>query len=188
MSTPSSASRDVTSRTPPRLGTAPLVSTLSATTAARELAQRLVSGAITPAQYLGISPEWLYKVARLGHDMLERGYRQQAIDLFKGLVAASPHDSVFHCHLAAAYVQAERFQDAMDAFTSALRFNRANVDALSGRGELFLREGRVAEALQDLQAALQNDPSGQRESTQRARSLLRTLQKMADAAESTPTP
>lgn len=154
--------------------------------ALNERGQRLISGSLTPAQYLGITQAQLYKLATQGHGMLVRGQTQAAIDIFKGLVAASPYDSVFHCHLASAYAQAERYAESMEAYTRALQLNIANVDALSGRSELLLREGRLAEALQDIQAALRLDPTAQRESTQRARSTLMVLQQMAEAAEKGP--
>ncbi|WP_224247732.1 hypothetical protein [Hyalangium gracile] len=152
-----------------------------------ELAQRLITGDITPAQFLGLSQERLYEIATVGHRMLVDERAEQALALFKGLVAASPYDSVFHCHLAAAYVLAERYPEAMEEYTLALRLNIANVDALVGRSELYLREGKVAEALTDMHAALQLDPKAERDSTQRARTNLLVLKAMADEAEAAET-
>lgn len=151
-----------------------------------ELGERLIRGQITPAQYLGLSQKRLYEIAALGHEQLMESRPQAALDIFKGLVAASPYDSVFHCNLAAAYAQLQRFPEAMEEFTQALQLNVANVDALVGRSELFLREGQLAEALQDLKAALQLDPEAERESTQRARATLTVLQNLADEAEMAP--
>ncbi|WP_224362861.1 BTAD domain-containing putative transcriptional regulator [Hyalangium versicolor] len=145
-----------------------------------ELAQRLISGDITPAQFLGLSEERLYEIAAVGHRMLVDGRTQQALTLFKGLVASSPYDSVFHCHLAAAYVASQRYAEGMQEYTQALQLNIGNVDALAGRSELYLREGKVAEALVDIQAALKLDPEARRETTQRARTNLLVLKRMAD--------
>ncbi|SEL33791.1 Tetratricopeptide repeat-containing protein [Stigmatella aurantiaca] len=147
------------------------------------LSQRLIAGEITPAQFLGLSPERMYALATRGYELMVRGNTQSAIEIFKGLTAASPYDSVFHCHLGAAYVQAERFQEAMEEYNLSLQLNIANVDALGGRSELLLREGKVAEALADIQAALQLDPEAQRETTQRARTALLLLQSMAEATD-----
>lgn len=150
-----------------------------------ERAERLITGELTPAQFLGLTQERMYEIADLGHRLMTQGQTEQAMTLFKGLVAASPYDSVFHCHLAAAYVQAERYAEAMTEYTLALQLNIANVDALAGRSELFLREGQVAEALNDLQAALRLDPKAERDSTQRARTVLVLLGKLADSVEAT---
>ncbi|WP_232293430.1 BTAD domain-containing putative transcriptional regulator [Stigmatella aurantiaca] len=147
------------------------------------MSQRLIAGEITPAQFLGLSQDQLYALATRGYDLMVRGHAQSAIDILKGLTAAAPYDSVFHCHLAAAYVQAERFQEGLEEYNRALQLNLANVDALGGRSELLLREGKVAEALTDIQKALQLDPEAKHETTQRARTALLLLQSMAEATE-----
>ena len=79
-----------------------------------ELAEKLILGEITPGQYLGLSTENLYKLAAMGHEMFKSGQIQGALDIFEGLVAASPYDSVFHCHLAATYARLDRFEEAGD--------------------------------------------------------------------------
>ena len=145
-----------------------------------ELGERLVVGEISPAEFLGLSRELLYEIATRGHDLLKTG-KLDALDIFKGLVAASPHDSVFHCNLAATYAHLEKYDEAKDEYTRALELNIANVDALVGRSELFLREGNVPKALQDIQTALKLDPEAKRENTKRARATLTMLQK-AEAA------
>jgi tetratricopeptide (TPR) repeat protein len=147
------------------------------------LSQQLIAGELTPAQFLGMSPDRLYALATRGYELMVRGSTQPAIDIFKGLTAASPYDSVFHCHLGAAYAQAERYPEALEEYNRSLQLNIANVDALGGRSELLLREGKVEEALADIQAALQLDPEAQRETTQRARTALLLLQSMAEATD-----
>jgi len=54
------------------------------------------------------------------------------------------------------------------------------VDALVGRGELYLRESKLPEALKDIQRALELDPQAGRDTTKRARATLLVLQKMAE--------
>lgn len=142
-----------------------------------ELGERLVVGEITPAEFLGLSQEMLYEIATRGHEMLKTGKLQDALEIFKGLVAASPYDSVFHCNLASTYAHLEKYAESKAEYTRALELNIGNVDALVGRSELFLREGNVSAALQDLQAALKLDPEAKRENTRRARAMLTMLQK-----------
>jgi tetratricopeptide (TPR) repeat protein len=148
-----------------------------------ELAQRLISGELSVGQYLGLPQRELYEIASAGHRMLTQGHSQQALTIFKGLVAASPYDSVFHCNLAAAYAQVGSYAEALQEYGLALQLNIANVDALAGRSELLLREGRVAEALADIQAALKLDPQARRETTRRASANLLVLKKMADEVQ-----
>src|SRR6185369_13634433 len=98
----------------------------------------------------------------------------------KGLVAASPYDSVFHCHLAACYYTRENYDLAMKHFERSLEINLSNVDALVGRGELQLRKGKIPEALADWKKAIDLDPEAKRASTKRARSNILMLKEMAD--------
>lgn len=148
-----------------------------------ELAEKLILGEITPGQYLGLSTENLYKIAAQGHEMFKAGQIQGALDVFEGLVAASPYDSVFHTHLAATYAKLERFDEAMASYTRALELNIANVDALVGRSELYMRERKISEALEDIQKALKLDPQVSRDTTKRARATLQLLQNMAESPD-----
>jgi tetratricopeptide (TPR) repeat protein len=147
-----------------------------------EIGEKLVAGDITPAQYLGLSQKQLYEIATTGNNMLKRGDLEKARDIFLGLVAASPYDSVFHVNLAFAYHQLKQFSEAMEEYTTSLRLNIANVDALVGRSELYLQEGKLEEALKDILAALKLDPDAKRDTTKRARATLAMLQKKADEA------
>jgi tetratricopeptide (TPR) repeat protein len=149
-----------------------------------ERAEKLFLGEITTGEFLGMSTESLYKVATMGHEMFKSGQVQGALEIFEGLVAASPYDSVFHCHLAAAYARLERFDEAKASYTRSLELNIANVDALVGRGELYLRERKLSEALKDIQQALKLDPQATRDTTKRARATLLVLEKMAEGGES----
>jgi tetratricopeptide (TPR) repeat protein len=149
-------------------------------------AEKLVLGEITPAQFLGLSSKRLYELAGMGHQMFKSGQIRGALDIFEGLVAASPYDSVFHCHLAATYARLDRFEEAKTSYTRALELNVANVDALVGRGELYLRERKLSQALADIQQALKLDPQATRDTTRRARATLLVLQKMAEAGEEAP--
>lgn len=148
-----------------------------------ERAEKLVLGEITPAQFLGLSKQRLYELAGKGHEMFKSGQIRGALDIFEGLVAASPYDSVFHCHLAATYARLERFDEAKASYTRSLELNVGNVDALVGRGELYLRERKLSQALKDIQQALKLDPQATRDTTKRARATLLVLQKMAEAGE-----
>lgn len=147
-----------------------------------ESGEQLIRGDITPGEFLGLSRERLYEIATRGNELLKTGKYQAALDLFKGLVAASPYDSVFHTNLAATYAHLNKFDEAKNEYNRALELNLGNVDALVGRSELFLRDGKVPEALKDIQAAIKLDPETKRETTKRARATLMILQKMAENA------
>jgi tetratricopeptide (TPR) repeat protein len=145
----------------------------------REAAERLATGQTTLAEFLGLGREQLYEIAGRAYGLLNSGKLEEAHAIYRGLVAADPTDSVFRCHLGAAELRRGRAAEAEVEFDAALRFNRSNVDALSGRGEARLCLGRIAEAVKDLRAAVELDPQARRPSTIRARALLVSLRQAA---------
>jgi len=144
------------------------------------VAEAVIRGELTLGQFLGISDEQLYGWANKAHQLLQAGSTSQALQIFKGLVVASPTNAVFHAQLAATYMTLERFDEAFEEFQLALQFNDGHVDALVGRGEIHLRRGHVPEALADLSKAIQRDPGLNRRATQRAHATLRTLKQQAE--------
>ena len=145
----------------------------------REAAERLATGQSTLAGFMGLGRERLYEIAHAAYGLMNAGKLDEAHAIYSGLVAADPFDSVFRCHLGAVELRRGRAAEADAAFDLALRFNRANADALAGRGEARLRLGRVGEAVEDLRAAVALDPPALRPSTIRARALLASLRRAA---------
>jgi tetratricopeptide (TPR) repeat protein len=146
-----------------------------ATAEEQELAARLVTGQITLGEYVGLNKNDLYVIAKQAYELLESGRLEEARDLYQGLVAADPYDSVFHCHLGATLLRSGEADAAFDEFNYALQFNIANGDALVGRGEIHLQRGALKEAVADLGKAIELDPDGKRVSTARAKAALLTL-------------
>lgn len=142
-----------------------------------EAAERLATGQSTLAEFLGLGREQLYEIAGRAYALMNSGKLEEALVIYRGLVAAEPTDSVFRCHLGAVELRRGRAAEAEVEFHAALRFNRANADALAGRGEARLRLGRLVEAVEDLRAAAALDPQARRPSTLRARALLLSLRR-----------
>jgi len=145
-----------------------------------ELGARLIRGEITLGELVGLSPSAQYAIANLGYQLLTSGKLQEARTIYQGLVAVSPYDSVFHCHLAATLYALGEHEEALFEYSQALNFNKANADALAGRGELYLRTGKVVEAVEDLRRSIELDPEGKRASTLRARATLVMLKEAAE--------
>jgi Flp pilus assembly protein TadD len=141
-----------------------------------ELIQKLDAGEISVAELLGVSPELQYEIANIGYRMLTQGQLDNALKVYEALVALSPKDATFHCHLAATLYALERPEEAFVEYNCALGLNAKDVDALVGRGELHVRDGRSAEGLADLKKALALDPQGAHVSTARARATVTALE------------
>src|SRR5262249_12074371 len=145
-----------------------------------ELADRLIEGDITMADFLGLTRGTLYAIADVGYQMLTSGKLQEAKDIYEGLVNADPYDSVFHCHLAAVHHKLGEFDDALEHYNKAVTFNFGNVDALAGRGEIYYNQGRLTDAIKDLKAAIELDPEGKIASTVRARAIVIAIKELVD--------
>jgi tetratricopeptide (TPR) repeat protein len=142
----------------------------------KQAVEQLMNGKTTLSQFLGLSQEDLYRIAQIGRHLLASGQLAQARQIYEGLVVASPFNSDFYCLLGVIYHRLGEMDPAEQAYSMALQCNRRNGDALAGRGELRLQQGRTDEALPDLQAAVQLDPNGQIETAARARVLLESME------------
>jgi len=146
----------------------------------REIQEKLATGQMTIAEAVGISRKQLYTIAHRGYQLLNSGRLEEARQIYAGLVAADPYDSVFHCHLGAVLWRMGETDKAFDEYNASIRLNIANVDALAGRGEIYLLKGEVKKGIEDLRKALENDPQGTHPSSIRARALLLSLRKAAN--------
>jgi tetratricopeptide (TPR) repeat protein len=150
----------------------------------RYLAERLekvATGQGTIAQAAGITKSQLYKIAEKAYLLFSQGKLEEARQIYEGLVAADPYDSVFHCHLGAVLWRSGDVDRAFEEYDAAVRYNFANIDALAGRGELLVARGEVEKGMEDLSRALKNDPNCERPSTKRARALLFSMRETARA-------
>src|SRR6266540_597432 len=116
----------------------------------------LLSGKITLGQFLGLSRQTLDQIAEIGYYLLSTGRLAQARQVYEGLVAAQPFDSLYYCHLGAIYQR---------------------LNELAGRGEIHLHYGRHQEAIRDLSEAIRLDPQGKRPTSARARTLIEAVGK-----------
>src|SRR5207253_5434228 len=103
-----------------------------------EIAEKLADGEITVGELVGLTRNTLYAIAEVGYQLLTSGKLEEAKQIYKGLVAADPYDSVFHCHLAATHHKMGELDEALAEYSQALQFNFANIDALAGRGEIYV--------------------------------------------------
>lgn len=140
-----------------------------------EWAARLANGQITLAEYVGLSKKELYVIAQRAFQLLQSGRLEEARTIYQGLVAADPYDSVFRCHLGAAQLRLGNQDEAFKQFTASLQYNIANIDALVGRGEIYLSRGEIENAVNDFGKAIELDKEGKRASTVRARAALIAL-------------
>jgi tetratricopeptide (TPR) repeat protein len=148
----------------------------------KELAARFAAGQLTIAELVRLTPEAQRQVAMVGYNYLQTGNAHKALDIYQGLVAASPGNAVFHTHLGATLVALEEYERAFQHFDEAVRLDPANVDALAGRGELNLRRQKMKEAIQDLAECVKADGGKHAPSAVRAAQMLMMLNERVKAA------
>ena len=161
-----------------------MVATQAASTDAnfrKDLAAMLIRGEVTLGDVFGLDQDSLYEIAQLGYGLLNSGNLRGAKEIYSGLVAADPYDSVFHCHLAAVHHRLGELDEAFQHYSEALNFNSANVDALVGLADIQLSRGEVAAGISALKRAVEIDQEGARASAQRARALLLALKRAVEA-------
>lgn len=147
------------------------------------LNEKLVRGEITIADYIGLDKERQYEIAKKGYQLMETGRLEEAEEIFLGLVAADPYDSVFHSQLGAIMFRKQDYAEAFRQFDDSIRLNKANVDALAARGELYLMKQEYEAGISDLKQAVENDPEGSRQSSVRARAILLSLRDAVEQRE-----
>jgi tetratricopeptide (TPR) repeat protein len=148
----------------------------------KELAERFAAGQLTIGELVRLTPEAQRQVAMVGYNYLHSGNADKALDIYQGLVAASPRNPVFHTHLGATLVALEEYDRAFDHYDEAVRLDPGNVDALAGRGELNLRRQKMKEAIQDLAECVKADDGKRAASAVRAAQMLMMLNERVKAA------
>jgi tetratricopeptide (TPR) repeat protein len=146
--------------------------------------EKLVTGQITIAEAVGLSPKQLYAIAEKGYQLFNSGKLEDAKVIYSGLVAANPYDSVFHCHLGAVLYRMGEIDQAFEEYDASIRYNLANVDALAGRGEIYFEKGEIKKGIEDLRKAVELDAEGNHPASIRARALLLAVQEEANKRKS----
>jgi len=149
----------------------------------KDLPAMLIRGEVKLADVFGLDRDSLYEIARLGYGLFKSGNLRDAKQIYLGLVAADPYDSVFHCHLAAVHHSLGELDEAFQQYTEALNFNYANVDALVGLAEIQLSRGSLAAGISSLKRVIEIDPESIRPSAVRARTLLLALKRAVDEGQ-----
>lgn len=85
----------------------------------------------------------------------------ESITELERLVKADRSDRLARTSLVAGYLIMKRTGDAESLLNAVLKKNPRDIDALVQRGEIYLRNGRYAEAQHDLNEVLHSSPSAQ---------------------------
>jgi tetratricopeptide (TPR) repeat protein len=110
---------------------------------------------------LSALPERAYRHLYAAY-LLQEGKRDAAIKEFERVAKQDPGDRDARTRLVAAYLLANKLQDAERVLTTALKTNPKDVDALLQRSQILLRSGKQKEAEGDVGKVLQYQPDSAR--------------------------
>ena len=139
-----------------------------------ENVMKFLEGKMTWAQVEGLTEEQATRFMQMGAYKMSAQHFEEARRIFECLASVNPADADAHALVGTAFQAEEKFDEAIAAFTEALKRNPKHVVALSHRGELRRKQGD-AEGFADLKRAAELDPMGKSEAGRRAAQLVRAL-------------
>jgi len=145
--------------------------------------EKFIMGDMTWAQFQGITMDQAYSIAEYGYKLYNEGRFHDSRKAFEGLVICNPYDAYFHNMLGAVYQQLDMREEANEEYTLSIELDEEHLNANVNRGELRLQDGAFELALEDLKKALQLDPDGEHDSTQRARALAMATSQALEAMQ-----
>jgi tetratricopeptide (TPR) repeat protein len=101
-----------------------------------------------------LSPETAYLYYSRGLTYQEdRQYYDRAIDDFKKAITLNPEDKKSYCFLGITHYKKKDYREAQKYFGKALSIDPAYTEAMTGRGQAYLRSGKMKNALSDFKNA-----------------------------------
>ena len=108
---------------------------------------------------LGAVADWnkdeIRIISEIAYSLAQQGCYEEAITLFEGLLAIAPATAYFQAALGALHLRLKNLSVAISYLDAALKIEENDVISLVNRGEAHLLGGKIAQARQDLERALQ---------------------------------
>lgn len=125
---------------------------------------------------MGINSRQIAALLILGYRSYEQGRFEDARKIFEGLVVLDSSNPYVHGILGSIYQKQNQFDLALLRYNNAIALFPGDVNALTNRGEIFVKFGRFKEAAEDLRRAIQLDPDKKDSAANRARLLVSIVQ------------
>jgi Flp pilus assembly protein TadD len=152
----------------------------------------VAQGKKTWAELMGMSRQEAFGIAQSAYRLFEHGQREKGLAAMEGLVVVNPKVGAFHALLGAMQGRLGAEELALASYTTAIKLEPNNLSARVNRAELFLKQGALDKALDDLVTATRIDPQGKTALGKRALQLARTtsqgLKELLARAKKKPAP
>jgi tetratricopeptide (TPR) repeat protein len=126
---------------------------------------------ISLVQILGINAKHVAAILKTGHALFEQNKLGEAKNIFEGMSVLDGANPYIHGILGAIYQKQEKYEIALERYNASLRANPGDIHALTNRGEIALKLGRLQEAASDFKAAMDLDSARKHPAANRARLL-----------------
>jgi Flp pilus assembly protein TadD len=151
-----------------------------------ELVSGLLSGETQLRALFGLSRPQLAAMAAQGHQLWQQGRRQEALRIFRALIALDERLYYGHAGLGLAAMSMEDFAQAEQHLRTAATLEPNDSSVAANLGEALLRLDRLEDAIVELQRAAKLDPTGRNPGAARARAILQGI--ASGVAENSRTP
>lgn len=140
-----------------------------------ELVRGLLSGETQLRALFGLSRPQLAAMAAQGHQLWQQGRRQEALRIFRALIALDERLYYGHAGLGLAAMSIEDFTEAEQHLRTAASLEPNDSSVASNLGEVLLQLGRLEDAIRELHRAAALDTTGRNPGAARARAILQGI-------------
>ena len=140
-----------------------------------ELVSGLLSGETQLRALFGLSRPQLAAMAAQGHQLWQQGRRQEALRIFRALVALDERLYYGHAGLGLAAMCDENFAVAEQHLKTAAALEPEDASVATNLGEALLRLDRLEDAIRELTRAAGIDATGRDPGAARARAILQGI-------------
>jgi tetratricopeptide (TPR) repeat protein len=124
------------------------------------------------AQILNIQAKHVAAILKTGYTLFEQNKLEEAKNIFEGISVLDGTNPYIHGILGAIYQKQEKYEIALQHYNATLRVNPGDIHALTNRGEIGLKLGKLQDAALDFKAAMDLDSARKHPAANRARLLV----------------
>lgn len=136
-----------------------------------------VDGKLKWADLFNFTPDMLFSMAEFGFTQFKVGRYSDAERVFKVLTVLDWNNAYYHSVMGSILQRQRRYGDAIAEYSQAIDLDSGDIVSYTNRGEIFLQHGLIDEAEVDLAKAMELDPEAKDRFANRARMLMRELEK-----------
>lgn len=135
------------------------------------------NGQVSFRDFFNIGEREMRGMVDIAYFLYEQGHYEDAIKVFKGLVAMDPKKAYLRTALGAICLCQHRFDEALRHCNDALHIDSNENAALVNRAEIYIRRGQLAAAEKDLEAFLSLDVDKRSPLAIRAKALAASIKR-----------